>query len=144
MLKSVHDGSPPKQTAWQIQTELRQRLVMNLGLDQHVAEVLTLDDLHEIERFQEVPKAGEKVRLRVPVESPPQPAGVHSDPATSCSYEHTVKECSRQVVSENRPGWPARPAGFEPATFGFEVRSSSARQCLDSSPESPVQSSRRT
>ena len=38
----------PKQTAWSIQTNLRKRLARGIGLDDRVADVLTIDQLMKI------------------------------------------------------------------------------------------------
>ena len=48
MLKSASEGAPRKPTVWSIQTDLRRRLVQELGLNKRVANVLTLDELHQI------------------------------------------------------------------------------------------------
>ena len=49
MLKHPNEGVPPKATVWSIETDLRRRLVQKLGLDERMADVLTIDELRMIE-----------------------------------------------------------------------------------------------
>ncbi len=48
MLKDAEHVAAPKQTAWSIQTALRRRLAREIGIDEGVADVLTIEQLQDI------------------------------------------------------------------------------------------------
>jgi len=54
-----------------------------------------------LDEFADAPAAAKKDRLRVPLQSPPQPAGVHRPEPVPSDNQHTVKECSRQGSGES-------------------------------------------
>ena len=56
-----------------------------------------------LEEFAEKTQAAKKHRLRVSLQSPPQPAGVHLPQSGPSVSKHTVKGCSRQESRENGP-----------------------------------------
>jgi hypothetical protein len=53
MLKLSDDAALPRQSAWSIQTALRKRLARELGLDEQIADVLTIDELQQIKELSE-------------------------------------------------------------------------------------------
>jgi len=55
VLEDVRDIWEPKETAWSIQTSLRQRLCRVLDLDMRVADHLTIDELLEIQEHRQCP-----------------------------------------------------------------------------------------
>ncbi len=52
MVKVVDDGLPPNQSAWSIHTALRKRLARELGLDERLADVLTIEELHRLQEHK--------------------------------------------------------------------------------------------
>lgn len=48
VLKDVEHVATPKETAWSIQTALRRRLAREIGIDEGVADALTIEQLQDI------------------------------------------------------------------------------------------------
>ncbi len=90
-----------------VMRDLMRRLVRARG-DSATAAVMT-----EIE--EHTAAAGNEVRPRVPLESPPRPAGVlHPIPTPIPQYEHTVKVCPGQAISQKSDPGQCPPRDSNP------------------------------
>jgi len=89
MLKCVSGGAPPKRTAWMIETSLRKRLARELGLEEEVAEVLSIEELRKIETIHRAQIAREELAKRNKTAPGPLPASNTQGRPSEQSSRHT-------------------------------------------------------